>query len=162
MGPAAIAKPCDTSSRSDWPGIGFIAHVAKARPRGIAAASTPRQPRGSAARLAQQAVRNELDRAATAAGIGHLTPHQLRHTYATALVNAGVYLQSLMALLGHVSAQVSLRYGKLFDTTVRTEYERALTLSKDHLAALPTTPAGTKPCPWPTSPAARTGPTPPH
>ncbi|MEU6191992.1 site-specific integrase [Nocardia sp. NPDC047038] len=98
-------------------------------------------------RLAQQAVRNELDRAATAAGVGHVTPHQLRHTYATALVNAGVSLQSLMALLAHVSAQMSLRYGKLFDTTVRTEYERALTLAKDHLAALPTTPAGTKALP---------------
>ncbi|MEU4842347.1 tyrosine-type recombinase/integrase [Nocardia testacea] len=94
-------------------------------------------------RLAQQALRLELDRAAATAGIGHVTPHQLRHTYATALVNAGVSLQSLMALLGHVSAQMSLRYGKLFDSTVRTEYERALTLAKDHLAALPTTPAGT-------------------
>ncbi|MFE3230124.1 tyrosine-type recombinase/integrase [Nocardia sp. NPDC059228] len=98
-------------------------------------------------RLSQSAVRAELDRAATAAGIGHVTPHQLRHTYATALVNAGVSLQSLMALLGHVSAQMSLRYGKLFDATVRTEYERALTLAKDHLAALPTTPAGTKALP---------------
>ncbi|MEV6340613.1 tyrosine-type recombinase/integrase [Nocardia vinacea] len=98
-------------------------------------------------RLSQQALRNELDRAATTAAIGHVTPHQLRHTYATALVNAGVSLQSLMALLGHVSAQMSLRYGKLFDTTVRTEYERALTLAKDHLAALPTTPAGTKALP---------------
>lgn len=98
-------------------------------------------------RLAQQGLRLELDRAAAAARIGHVTPHQLRHTYATALVNAGVSLQSLMALLGHVSAQMSLRYGKLFDTTVRTEYERALTLAKDHLAALPTTPAGTKALP---------------
>ena len=44
------------------------------------------------------------------AGIGHITPHQLRHTYATALVNAGVSLQALMALLGHVSAEMSLRY----------------------------------------------------
>ncbi|WP_146102185.1 hypothetical protein [Nocardia nova] len=66
-----------------------------------------------------------------------------RTNCANALVNAGVSLQSLMTLLGYVSAQMSLRYGKLFDTTVRTEYERALTLAKDHLAALQTTPAGT-------------------
>jgi integrase len=89
-------------------------------------------------RLSQNAIRAELDRAATAAGLDHITPHQLRHTYATALVNAGVSLQSLMALLGHVSAQMSLRYGRLFDTTVRAEYERALTLAKDHLGTLPT------------------------
>ena len=35
-----------------------------------------------------------------------------------------------MALLGHVSAEMSLRYGRLFDTTVRAEYERALDLAK--------------------------------
>ena len=67
-------------------------------------------------RLGQNAVRAELDRAADAAGLGHVTSHQLRHTYATALVNAGVSLQSLMALLGHASAEMSLRYGRLFDT----------------------------------------------
>jgi integrase len=88
-------------------------------------------------RLAQQAVRNELDRAAGAAGIGHVTPHQLRHTFATAMVNAGVSLQALMALLGHVSAEMSLRYGRLFDQTVRAEYERALDLAKTRIGPLP-------------------------
>src|SRR5699024_12881964 len=63
----------------------------------------------------------------------HVTPHQLRHTYATALVNAGVSLQALMSLLGHVSAQMSLRYGQLFDTTVRAEYDRALDLAKQQV-----------------------------
>jgi integrase len=53
-------------------------------------------------RMSQNAVRAELDRAAHLAGLDHITPHQLRHTYATAMVNAGVSLQSLMALLGHV------------------------------------------------------------
>lgn len=81
-------------------------------------------------RLSQHAVRDELARAAAGAGLDHVTPHQLRHTYATALVNAGVSLQSLMALLGHMSAEMSLRYGRLFDSTVRTEYERALELAK--------------------------------
>jgi hypothetical protein len=89
-------------------------------------------------RLSQNAVRAELERAADTAGLGHTTPHQLRHTYATALVNAGVSLQSLMALLGHVSAEMSLRYGRLFDATIRQEYERALTLAKQR-AGIPTT-----------------------
>ncbi|WP_328708222.1 site-specific integrase [Microbispora hainanensis] len=84
-------------------------------------------------RLGQQAVRAELDRAAQQAGLGHITSHQLRHTYATALVNAGVSLQALMALLGHASAEMSLRYGRLFDTTVRAEYERALDLAKQQV-----------------------------
>ena len=88
-------------------------------------------------RLSQNALREELNRAADRAGLGHVTPHQLRHTYATALVNAGVSLQSWMALLGHVSAQMSLRYARLFDTTVRSEYERALDLAKSRIGPLP-------------------------
>ncbi|WP_454132172.1 tyrosine-type recombinase/integrase [Microbacterium lacticum] len=86
-------------------------------------------------RLTQQGVRRELDHAAETAGLGHVTSHQLRHTYATALVNAGVSLQALMALLGHQSAEMSLRYGRLFDATVRTEYERALDLAKQNTTA---------------------------
>jgi integrase len=35
-------------------------------------------------RLGQQTVRAELDPAAGLAGLEHITPHQLRHTYATA------------------------------------------------------------------------------
>ncbi len=89
-------------------------------------------------RIGANRLRKELDRAAKSAGIGHVTPHQLRHTYATALVNAGVSLQALMAILGHVSAEMSLRYGHLFDTTVRAEYERALELAKQTIGALPT------------------------
>ena len=89
-------------------------------------------------RLSQTAMRAELSRAATTAGIGHVTPHALRHTYATALINAGVSLQALMALLGHVSAEMSLRYARVFDSTVRAEYERALDLAKSHLGPMPT------------------------
>jgi integrase len=91
-------------------------------------------------RLTVDHLRDVLTRVTADAGLPHITPHQLRHTYATALVNAGVSLQSLMALLGHVSAEMSLRYGRLFDSTVRTEYERALTAAKAHLGTLPTEP----------------------
>jgi hypothetical protein len=59
--------------------------------------------------------------------------------------NAGVSLQSLMALLGHVSAEMSLRYGRLFDATVKAEYERALTSAKSQLAAMPADPPGRRP-----------------
>jgi integrase len=84
-------------------------------------------------RLQVGGLRAELDRAAASAGLGHVTTHQLRHTYATALINAGVTLQALMSLLGHVSAEMSLRYACLFDSTVRTEYERALDLAKTRI-----------------------------
>jgi hypothetical protein len=46
-----------------------------------------------------------------------------------------------MALLGHVSAAMTLRYARLFDATVRADYERALTLAKTRLGpALPQRP----------------------
>ena len=93
-------------------------------------------------RVSVNLLRDVLTRTCQDAGLPHTTPHQLRHTYATALVNAGVSLQSLMALLGHVSAEMSLRYGRLFDATVREEYERALTAAKQRLGSLPTDPPG--------------------
>jgi len=84
-------------------------------------------------RVSADSIREELHRAAAEAGLDGVVPHMLRHTYATALVNAGCSLQALMALLGHVSAEMSLRYGRLFDATVRDEYQRALTLAKAQL-----------------------------
>lgn len=84
-------------------------------------------------RVSKDVLRDELARVAADAGLDRVTPHQLRHTYATALVNAGVSLQALMALLGHQTAAMSLRYGRLFDATVRTDYERALAQAKAHL-----------------------------
>jgi hypothetical protein len=90
-------------------------------------------------RISRHVLRAELWRAGGEAGLGAITPHQLRHTYATALVNTGVSLQALMALLGHQTAEMSLRYGRLFDATVRADYEKALTLAKERLGpVLPT------------------------
>jgi integrase len=81
-------------------------------------------------RVSDQALRDELARACQAAGLPKATPHQLRHTWATALINAGCSLQALMAMLGHTSAAMSLRYARLFDATVRADYERALAQAK--------------------------------
>ena len=87
-------------------------------------------------RVSVDRMRAELRRAAAEAGLDGATPHQLRHTFATALVNAGISLQHLMVLLGHQSAEMSLRYGRLFDATVREGYERALALAKARLGPL--------------------------
>lgn len=81
-------------------------------------------------RVSTQALRDELARACHTAGLTRTTPHQLRHTWATALINAGCSLQALMHLLGHTSAAMSLRYAKLFDATVRADYEHALAQAK--------------------------------
>lgn len=47
------------------------------------------------------------------AGIGHVHPHMLRHTFATRLRDKGVPLDRIKELLGHKSMQMVLRYAKM-------------------------------------------------
>ena len=56
----------------------------------------------------------------------HVVPHQLRHCYATALANAGMSIQGLMALLGHTTPEMTLRYATLASPTLRAAYETAM------------------------------------
>ena len=65
----------------------------------------------------------------------------LRHTYATTLVNAGMSLQALMAVLGHVSAEMTLRYASIASPTVRAAYEAAMNKVRAR-SALVVAPAG--------------------
>ncbi|MGH2687354.1 MAG: tyrosine-type recombinase/integrase [Actinomycetota bacterium] len=55
-----------------------------------------------------------------------VVPHQLRHTYATTLANAGMSIQALMALLGHRTPEMTLRYATLASPTLRAAYEVAM------------------------------------
>jgi integrase len=56
----------------------------------------------------------------------HVTLHQLRHTFGTSLANAGMGLPALMALLGHVTPEMTLRYARLASPTIRDAYETAM------------------------------------
>ena len=53
-----------------------------------------------------------LAKAAEDAGVGHVHPHMLRHTFATRLRDRGVPLDRIMELMGHRSYQMVLRYAK--------------------------------------------------
>ncbi|HKI39943.1 MAG TPA: tyrosine-type recombinase/integrase [Mycobacterium sp.] len=79
-------------------------------------------------------VRQGLHRAVADAGLVgpggtplRVTPHQLRHTFGTTLVNAGMNLPALMALMGHVTPEMTLRYAKVASPTIRASYEQAMT-----------------------------------
>ncbi len=99
-------------------------------------------------RLSAYRLRRGLEDAATAAALRgrdgaplRVTPHQLRHTYGTTLVNAGMSLQALMALMGHVSAEMTLRYASMASPTVRAAYEAAMRKVRARTALI-VTPAG--------------------
>jgi integrase len=84
-------------------------------------------------RLTDWRLRRGLDQAARTASLTghggstlHVTPHQLRHTFGTSLINAGMSLPALMALLGHVTPEMTLRYAKLAAPTVRAAYQQAM------------------------------------
>lgn len=56
----------------------------------------------------------------------HYSPHCLRHTFATQLLNAGVSLEVLKELMGHRSLQMTLCYTQLYESTKRRQYDQAM------------------------------------
>jgi integrase/recombinase XerD len=54
------------------------------------------------------------------------TLHCLRHTNASALLNAGMPLECLRELLGHTSVEVTRRYARLASRTREKEYFKAM------------------------------------
>jgi integrase len=63
-----------------------------------------------------------VQRAAAAAGLGHVHPHQLRHTLATQAINRGMSLEAIAALLGHKTMTMTMVYARIADRTVANEY----------------------------------------
>lgn len=59
---------------------------------------------------------------------GHriVTSHRFRHSVGTALAEAGARTQTIMSILGHASASMSMVYAHISDPTVRKDYEKAL------------------------------------
>ena len=55
-----------------------------------------------------------------------VTPHQLRHTAATMLLNAGMSVFGVQALLGHKYVDTTVRYARTYDATVAKDYEGAM------------------------------------
>ncbi|MBU0480038.1 MAG: tyrosine-type recombinase/integrase [Proteobacteria bacterium] len=52
--------------------------------------------------------------------------HQLRHTFATELLNVGMRLEVLQQLLGHSTIEMTRHYARLTDKTREEEYFRAI------------------------------------
>jgi site-specific recombinase XerD len=55
-----------------------------------------------------------------------VSPHRLRHTFATQLLNVGCAVTSIQKLLGHTNLNTTMVYARAFDQTVMVDYFRAV------------------------------------
>jgi site-specific recombinase XerD len=67
-----------------------------------------------------------------------IVPHQLRHTYGTEMLRAGVSFPALMKLLGHTSPEMTMLYVEVVLTDLQREFQQARAKPR-HLVPQPRT-----------------------
>ena len=69
--------------------------------------------------MSGKTIRRRFHRAAKMAGLVDVKPHDLRRTFITEIVNEGVPLPTVAALVGHTTIAMTARYAKAADCQVR-------------------------------------------
>ncbi|MBA7620271.1 Tyrosine recombinase XerC [subsurface metagenome] len=72
-----------------------------------------------------RAIEDRLDHLCSEAGIERITPHQLRHYFATEMLNDGASLKAVSDLLGHNSTDITARvYWHILSRQKKREHQR--------------------------------------
>jgi hypothetical protein len=97
-----------------------------AQPEHLARSEGLLLPRGGSQVAAYHILREALADAAARAGCSaHVTPHRLRHSYATEMLRLGVGLPALMQLLGHKDIHMTMHYLQVTQPDLQREFHRA-------------------------------------
>lgn len=113
-------------------------------------ANGPLLTRAEARPITYPWLRDQVEQLGTAAGVAQVSPHRLRHTLATQLLNAGMDITRIQKLLGHAFLNTTQIYARVQDATLEADYRQAMQTIERQQMPLSST---AEPAPhWPAKP----------